>query len=127
MPDQPQANLEVWDELDIEPAFTPRVAELAGRAVPLPEVGIDLPDARGHTSGLEGELVWEDLEVAVAESLGDAERPVAADWSAFELDALLADIEPLVAALAHAPGDTCWPSKTPSASRSTTSSSTPSP
>jgi len=105
-PEQPQTAVEIWDELDIEPAFAPLVAELAGRTLPLPDVGIDLPDARGHTCGVEGELVWEDRRVAVVESLDGAERPVAPEWSVFELDALLSDVEPLVAALEQAAGET---------------------
>ena len=89
----------------MDPPFEPVVQALAGRSVPLPEVGLDLPDSKGHTSGLEGELVWEDEKCAVVESVADAERPVASDWTVFERAALLTDIEPLVAALHAAHGD----------------------
>jgi hypothetical protein len=68
-------------------------------------VGIDLPDRLGHTSGLEGELVWEALGIAVVESEDNAERPLAEGWTVFEQADLLTDIEPLIVALGAAEGD----------------------
>ena len=91
---------DLWDELDADGDYAPIVDALRSAASDLPEVGIDLLDARGHTAGVEGELVWEASKVAVVDSLEDAERPVDPDWAVFERDMLLQDPEPLIAALA---------------------------
>jgi len=96
--------LGAWLALDIDPDFEPVAVALADRGAPMPQVGIDLPDARGHTSGLEGEFVWEDARVAVVERLDDAERPVAPGWTVFERAAAMADIEPVIAALNRSAG-----------------------
>jgi DEAD/DEAH box helicase domain-containing protein len=98
-PEEARTSSEAWAELDVDPAFLPIVEALLEQGLPRPEVGLDLLDARGHTCGLEGELVWETEKVAVVESLDPAERPVAPDWRVFELADLLADIGPLIAAL----------------------------
>ncbi len=91
---------EEWAGLDVGAGFEAIVQQLASADVELPEVGLDLPDPRGLSSGVEGELVWENAKVAVVRSLaeGDAER-IAPDWRVFELEQCAADSTPLVSAL----------------------------
>ena len=68
--------------------------------IELPEVGLDLPDPRGLSSGIEGELVWESLRTAVVREIPEASRSrVAADWRVFELGQCVADMTPLISAL----------------------------
>ena len=53
----------------------------------------------------EAELIWEDLQVAVVESMEDADRPAAPGWQIFELDDLLEEVTPLITALTTHPGN----------------------
>ena len=103
---QPPAELvaEVWDGLDIDPEFAFVVDALRQLNVPLPQVGIDLLDARGHTIAVEAELLWEDLKLAVVETMEDAEGPPAPGWTVLTRDALLEDIQPLLDALTDTAG-----------------------
>lgn len=95
-----QVSMMGWPLEDIDPDFKPLVATLAQKGVPIPSIGLDLPDARGFSSGVEGELGWEALRVAVVKTAApDGSRPVAQDWTLFMLDALLENPEPLVHAL----------------------------
>jgi hypothetical protein len=92
-------------EEEVDPAFVSLIAELGERGLSLPVVGIDLPDAKGHSCGLEGELVWEELKIAVVASAEEAERPVATDWQVFELSRLKSDVSPLCTAVQAAGGN----------------------
>jgi hypothetical protein len=93
-----------WSALDVGPGFEALVEGLANTNVELPEVGMDLPDARGLSSGVEGELVWEPRRVAVVRTLNDNQRVrIAPEWSVFELASCAADITPLLSALQGAP------------------------
>jgi DEAD/DEAH box helicase domain-containing protein len=95
---------EAWAVLDVGPDFLPICEQLAAAQVDLPEVGFDLPDARGLSSGVEGELVWESLRVAVVRELSESMKAqIAPDWTVFELVACAADTTPLVRALRGAP------------------------
>jgi len=101
----PEAAAEPWTALEVEDAFRPLLEALAPLSLPLPEVGVDLPDDRGHSSGIEGELVWEDLRVAVVEELGEGDlEAVAAGWVLHTLAELLEDIEPLNQSITRAGG-----------------------
>jgi hypothetical protein len=94
---------EAWSALDVGLGFEAIVKQLADAEVATPEVGLDLPDKRGLSSGVEGELVWEDRRVAVVRDLDDKTRSrIASDWTVFSL-AQLADITPLVTALRGGP------------------------
>ena len=92
-----------WDELDVEPEFTAVVEALRRQGLHLPEVGLDLLDARGHTTGLVGELVWDEARVAVVEDRSEAERPVDPGWRVFEVCELAADASSLVDVLRSRP------------------------
>jgi len=98
-----------WPVLDVAPAFRPLVQRLQSLGLPVPTVGIDLPDVRGYASGIEGELVWEAQAVAVVEVLPELRsglpgggsatsgpRPLAEGWSLFTLEALLENPAPLL-------------------------------
>jgi DEAD/DEAH box helicase domain-containing protein len=91
---------EGWTVLDVSPGFEAVIEHLALADAPLPEVGLDLPDARGLSSGIEGELVWETQRVAVVRDLTEAEASrVAPGWKVFVLATCTADATPLVNAL----------------------------
>jgi hypothetical protein len=91
---------EAWSALDVGAGFEAVVEALADAQVELPEVGLDLPDPRGLSSGIEGELVWESLRTAVVREIPNGARSrVAADWRVFELGQCVADITPLISAL----------------------------
>ncbi len=91
---------ENWAELDVGADFQVVVEQLATAEIELPEVGIDLPDARGLSSGVEGELVWEAAKVAVVRELAEGEAArVSPEWQVFVLDDCAADVTPLVSAL----------------------------
>jgi DEAD/DEAH box helicase domain-containing protein len=95
---------EAWVELDVGADFSAILGKLAEARVPLPTVGVDLPDAGGLSSGVEGELVWESQRVAVVRELREADaRRIAGEWKVFSLESCLADVGPLVAALQGAP------------------------
>lgn len=90
-----------WDSaLDVGSGFEDIVRQLAEAGVPRPEVGLDLPNRRGLSSGIEGELVWEAPRIAVVRELGDGDRnQIAEDWRIFVLVEVVADMTPLVNAL----------------------------
>jgi DEAD/DEAH box helicase domain-containing protein len=91
---------EAWSALDVGPGFHVIIERLAEAHVELPEVGLDLPDPRGLSSGVEGELVWESLRTAVVRELAEGARSrVAPNWKVFELAQCVADVAPLVSAL----------------------------
>lgn len=94
-----------WSTLDVSPAFEPIVQSLAQTGLALPEVGLDLPDAKGYSCGIEGELVWEPERVAVVEARSVTRaKPVAEGWRVFEREELLDGVEPLVEAIRVAKG-----------------------
>ncbi len=90
---------EMWAGLGVGAGFEVIVEQLAAADVELPEVGLDLPDPRGLSSGIEGELVWEAAKVAVVRELGDDAARVSPDWQVFVLAQCAADVTPLVSAL----------------------------
>ena len=91
---------EKWAGLDVGAGFEVLVEQLADAEVALPEVGIDLPDGRDLSSGVEGELVWEAVKVAVVRELGDGDAArVSPEWQVFSLAQCAADVAPLVSAL----------------------------
>jgi DEAD/DEAH box helicase domain-containing protein len=91
---------EAWSALDVGPDFKIIIEQLAEAEVELPEVGLDLPDARGLSFGVEGELVWESLRIAVVREFDEvAQRGVAPGWKLFGLVQCAVDVTPLVSAL----------------------------
>lgn len=99
----PVAAGEAWDGLDVGPDFQGLVVQLVAAGVARPEVGLDLPDARDLSSGIEGELVWESDRIAVVRELdgGEAAR-ISPDWKVFTLAQCAVDATPLVSALGGA-------------------------
>ena len=97
---------ETWAGLDVGSEFQALVEQLAAASLERPEVGLDLPDVRGLSSGIEGELVWENDRVAVVRELDESEAArIAPDWKIFTLAQCVADATPLVSALrGAAPG-----------------------
>lgn len=85
---------EAWLAQDVTSPFVPVVEALAEYALALPEIGMDLPDARGYSCGIEGELVWAAAKVAIAESRDkEGARPLADGWLVFEREEVLDDAE----------------------------------
>jgi DEAD/DEAH box helicase domain-containing protein len=90
----------VRDEVATE--FLPLIDALESTQATLPEVGIELPDARGRAGAVLAELVWEEARVAVLEdgARAGAESRVAEGWLLFSLGELTASLAPLIEALA---------------------------
>lgn len=91
-----------WSMNDIASDFASVADALYRSAVRPPEVGLDLPDARGLSSGIEGELVWEAERIAVVRVLPQAHR-IDPTWRVFALVDCVADVSPLFAALGAVP------------------------
>jgi DEAD/DEAH box helicase domain-containing protein len=95
---------EAWEALDVGAGFESVIERLAEAQVELPEVGMDLPDVRGLSSGIEGELVWESLRVAVVRDLDEGSQTrIAPGWAVFKLVECAADAAPLIIAVRGAP------------------------
>jgi DEAD/DEAH box helicase domain-containing protein len=90
----------VRDEVATE--FLPLIEALESTQATLPEVGIELPDARGRAGAVLAELAWEEARVAVLENgvRAGAEARVAEGWLLFSLGELTASLAPLLEALA---------------------------
>jgi len=92
-----------WASLDVVKEFSQLIEKLSETAVPLPEVGLDLPDERGLSSGVEGELVWEVQRVAVLRRVKDGDKDkVATGWQLLSFEEFETDIASLVKALERA-------------------------
>ena len=94
-----------WSKVraDVVAELRPLVRSAGISRLPLPEVGVDLPDARGHTSGVQAELAWPAQRVAVVldEDAEDASRDVASGWTVLRCSS--ADLPSLQAALQGTP------------------------
>jgi hypothetical protein len=89
-----------WASLDIGVGFAGLIEKLSATRVPLPEVGLDLPDERGLSSGVDGELVWEAARVAVLRKLQDGDKEkVATGWRLYSFEEFETAIASLVTAL----------------------------
>ena len=89
-----------WSSLDVGTEFSQLIERLSETAVPLPEVGVDLPNQRNLSSGIEGELVWEAHRIAVVRSLQDGDQEkVATGWHLWSFEEFQSDIASLVIAL----------------------------
>lgn len=89
-----------WASLDLEECdFLGPVLAEAG--VPIPEIGVDVPDAKGLSSGVVAELLWEDRRVAVIDDDTDSDllERAATGWRLLTIESLRADPAPLIAAL----------------------------
>lgn len=86
---------------DIGEAFVDLARQLMTAAVSEPQVGIDIPDARGDVWA-EAELSWEDQRVALTSRarVEAARGKVANGWRVFVLEDLGDDAAPIQAALA---------------------------
>ena len=87
-----------WAALDVEDEFIAIRDALSEHGLALPTAGKDLPDAAGHTSGLEAEFCWDAERVAIVEDSTEAERPVAPEWVVYdrvqlETDGVLAVVQ----------------------------------
>lgn len=87
------------DEVATE--FRPLIDGLESTRAMLPEVGIELPDARGRAGTVLAELAWEAARVAVLEDgmRAGAEARVAEGWLLFSLGELATSLAPLLEAL----------------------------
>ncbi len=88
-----------WNDFDeIDSKCVKLAQKLIEAGVPAPEVGLDIPDSRGET-WTEGELVWEEFQVAVVlkDLLKEARGNVAADWRVWTLEDLDDDASELLA------------------------------
>lgn len=90
----------IRDEVAAE--FHPLVERLESTQAKQPEVGIELPDARGRAGAVLAELAWEEARVAVLEDgvRAGAEARVAEGWLLFSLGELTNSLAPLLEALA---------------------------
>ena len=82
--------------------YGPLVDALAAAAVvPMPVVGVDLPDARGRAGAVLAELAWDGERIAILDDVSreGAEARVADGWMLFSLTELTTSLEPLLAAL----------------------------
>lgn len=97
-----------WRDLEAEvgAAFRPIVAALASTELPLPEVGVDLPDATNRACGAMAEIAWPDARIGVAteDELASGAKPVDPRWRIFTLGDLTNGVAPLVTALDDALG-----------------------
>jgi hypothetical protein len=100
----PEQESTAWDALDVDPEYAFLVDILRNLDVPLPEVGQDILNHKGHTLGVEAELLWEAQQLAVVESLDDLEGSLPTGWTVLELPDLQADPTPFETALANAFG-----------------------
>jgi hypothetical protein len=81
--------------------FRPLIDALESTRALLPEVGIELPDARGRAGTVLAELAWEEARVAVLEDgmRAGAEARVAEGWLLLSLGELATSLAPLLEAL----------------------------
>ncbi len=81
------------------------VRKMREAGVPVPEVGVDLPDEQGHTSGVTAELLWTDQRVAVvfAADLKEAQELLPDGWTVHTVEGLLDDFAPLIQSLDRQP------------------------
>ena len=101
----PEGKDEAWLSIDVGPDFASLVDLLAAAGVDLPSVGIDLPDARGLSSGIEGELVWESRRLAVVPDLEPGARgAIASGWTVLTITECGTDAARLIDALRRTPG-----------------------
>ncbi len=79
------------------------VRRLREAGVPRPEVGVDLPDDHGLTSGAIAELLWTEQRVAVVygADLEQTREVLPSDWAVHTVEGLLDDVTPLIERFAH--------------------------
>ena len=98
-----RASSSPWDGViqEVSDAFRPVVQSLSEEELPLPVVGIELPDARGRAGEVIAELVWDTLHICVVEDAyrAQAEAQSAPGWLLFTLGELTTSLAPLIAAL----------------------------
>ena len=87
---------EQWAALEVGLGVEKLVEALSETGIPLPEVGVDLPNARGLSSGIEGELVWEKQRIAVMRTVESGRDRIASDWKVFTVDECLVNVMLLV-------------------------------
>lgn len=87
---------EQWAALEVGLGVEKLVEALSETGIPLPEVGVDLPNARGLSSGIEGELVWEKQRIAVTRTVESGRDRIASDWKVFTVDECLVNVVLLV-------------------------------
>lgn len=85
---------------EIEPSFQALAESLMEAGVEEPEIGVDVPDERGHVWA-QAEMAWQSRRVALTcrDYTAGARGAAAAGWRMFDLQDVLADISPLLAAL----------------------------
>ncbi len=96
-----------WDEVEEDALEETRglVRLLREQAIPLPEVGVDLPDAQGHASGVTAELLWTGPRVALVflADLDEAAREVPPPWRVLAVEAVAQEPDLLFAAFDESP------------------------
>jgi DEAD/DEAH box helicase domain-containing protein len=93
-----------WRNLDdLDPRYGALAAALQAAGVPPPEIGYDVPDARGDV-WVSAELAWEDARVAITERavVTRAKGAHSSDWTVLFLDDLAEGPGPALAALHRA-------------------------
>lgn len=78
----------------------PLVATLQRSRLPLPEVGMDLPDEKSHASGVTAELLWMEQQLAVVfeADFEEATSVVPPSWKLFSVEAMIINPSPLISA-----------------------------
>ncbi len=91
---------------DVSATYVALVHSLEEHGVPVPRVGMDLPDSNGHSCGHIAELMWESRRVAVVddESLAGAKAAAADGWTLLGLQELQQSVSSLLDALAERKG-----------------------
>src|SRR5690606_30576477 len=90
-----------WPSLpDVEEPFRALARRLVDAGAPEPQLGVELPDARGDTWA-EAEMLWEDARVAVTshEYTRDARRKPDPTWTVLYIEDLADDPTPVLEAL----------------------------
>jgi len=99
----PEEQRSGWDEVEAEVLESCRETAQLIRTLglPVPEVGVDLPDAQGHSSGVTAELMWGDQQIALVfqDDLDEAQREVPSAWRILAIESVSSETDELIAAM----------------------------